>query len=53
MVKSRSVKRNVKNAGGLLAQAIGILEDNLSFLAWWKKRFCSPGSFVKLRYKIP
>ena len=43
MVKSRSVKRNVKNAGGgaggLLAQAIGILEDNLSFLAWWKKGF--------------
>ena len=42
MVKSRSVKRNVKNSGAggrLLAQAIGILEDNLSFLAWWKKGF--------------
>ena len=51
MVKSRSVKRNVKNARGLLAQAIGILED-IKFLSMVEKRFCSPGSFVKLRCKI-
>ena len=52
MVKSRSVKRNVKNARGLLAQAIGILED-IKFLSMaLEKRFCSPGSFVILRYKI-
>ena len=51
MVKSRSVKRNVKNARGLLAQAIVILED-IKFLSMVEKRFCSPGSFVILRYKI-
>ena len=37
MVKSRSVKRNVKNARGLLAQAIGILED-IKFLSMSGKK---------------